>query len=1199
MGYEPLHHKYRPQTFAQLVGQEAIATTLTTAIRQQKIAPAYLFTGARGTGKTSSARILAKSLNCLESAVPTEKPCGVCESCRMIANGTALDVIEIDAASNTGVDNIRELIERSQFAPVQCRYKVYVIDECLTGDSLVLTEEGLVRIDDPAIVGKKVLSHNDALGQWEFKRVLRWLDQGRRQTRTIKTTHREIRCTDNHLIRTEQGWIAAKDVKEGMTILSPVNVGAEPPYTSTGQMGASADLLEGISSRGIPTEKSLTALQEFWKKLNYCVLTALVDAAKNLMSLPFSSTKVRELVVSKAIGNVIPTKNDTVFGSLERKDSLMKLEFLHQKFLDWFTGHFWGIALSPTPTLTADFHDWLGRTAFHNKNGQSTKLIDWFVYEQLLESLKIMDMEASLVAATQPAIPDFNRFLILPNQMVGQKQSLSLGSPKSHLKDWLGGTWMMDHWLSVLAEVLESISTRKDSLHLKINLWLNGSLDWDMSLRSFATKDQVRSTVTSKWERMLLDNGWQISSNTSFSQWHTSLEKVESVSLGGIEPVYDIEVEDNHNFVANGLLVHNCHMLSTAAFNALLKTLEEPPDRVVFVLATTDPQRVLPTIISRCQRFDYRRIPLDAMVAHLQMIAQQEAIAIHSSAVQLVAQISQGGLRDAESLLDQLSLIEGEITTEAVWDLVGAVPEKDLLELVKAIANDNATTVLEQARKLMDRGREPLIVLQNLASFYRDLLIAKTSPQRPDLVAITAPTWAEMCDLVQPWSQQLILQGQQKLRESELQVKQATQPRLWLEVALLQLLPSALVTVTAIDPRATQPIKPSPTIPPPISAPISPPISAPVSPAISPPVSQTPKQSSPPPSVPDLDQETDMPLSELDDILSSSSTPAIEEITQASEMRSLSELEVSEPEVSEPKASEPELVEPKVSEPELVEPEVSPLDFFAPKPSESPEIIFTTDQVDPTETSSDYDLPKIWTDVLNLVQPYSTRIMLQQQCQLLRFDGTSAIVGTKTDKLFKMAQERQPNIQKAFDALYGQPIYLKLQVGGSNLPPSPPPQSKSSAPRSPQPQPPAPQSATPPAAKPTPPPPTPSANPTIEPPIDPSMDQFPPAESASQVDADQQETAPPGVPQVNSMDATSTDQNPPSHAPSVEVDPMMTQWYEPDSVRDAAKNLAQFFNGQIVDLEDEVAPEVGIEELVEEQGELELGEGEPDKDVPF
>lgn len=367
MTYEPLHHKYRPQTFADLVGQEAIATTLTNALLSERIAPAYLFTGPRGTGKTSSARILAKSLNCIAGNKPTPTPCGQCEICRAIARGNALDVIEIDAASNTGVDNIREIIERSQFAPVQCRYKVYVIDEC--------------------------------------------------------------------------------------------------------------------------------------------------------------------------------------------------------------------------------------------------------------------------------------------------------------------------------------------------------------------------------------------------------------------------------------------HMLSVAAFNALLKTLEEPPERVIFVLATTDPQRVLPTIISRCQRFDYRRIPLLSMVSHLRKIADLENININDQAVTLVAQIANGGLRDAESLLDQLSLLSGTVDPEKVWDLVGAVPEQDLLALLEAIASDNAETVLDCCRKLMNRGREPLVVLQNLAGFYLNLLIAKSAPKRPDLVAVTAPTWQHLCAIAPQWDTKVILQGQQQLKESEVQLRNSTQPRLWLEVTLLNLLPSACRTV--------------------------------------------------------------------------------------------------------------------------------------------------------------------------------------------------------------------------------------------------------------------------------------------------------------------------------------------------------------------------------------------------------------------
>ena len=409
--YQPLHHKYRPQRFDQLVGQEAITATLGNALTSNRIAPAYLFSGPRGTGKTSSARILARSLNCQNSDGPTPEPCGTCELCRTIASGTALDVIEIDAASNTGVDNIRELIERSRFAPVQARWKVYVVDEC--------------------------------------------------------------------------------------------------------------------------------------------------------------------------------------------------------------------------------------------------------------------------------------------------------------------------------------------------------------------------------------------------------------------------------------------HMLSTAAFNALLKTLEEPPPQVVFVLATTDPQRVLPTILSRCQRFDFRRIPLDALEQHLTWIAEQESIAIQPEAIHVVAQRSQGGLRDAESLLDQLSLLPPPIEANAVWDLLGAVPEQELLALAQAMTSSEPVALLEATRNLLDRGRDPGAVLQGLAGVLRDLVLMAAAPNRPELTGVSPQFRDQLPELAKSIGRTRLLQWQAQLRGAEQQLRQSVQPRLWLEVLLLGLLAEPMSPALATAPR-TPHATPAPAAVP-VPVPVAAPAPAPTAPSPSPAQAKTPE----------------------------------------------------------------------------------------------------------------------------------------------------------------------------------------------------------------------------------------------------------------------------------------------------------------------------------------------------------------------
>jgi DNA polymerase-3 subunit gamma/tau len=257
---------------------------------------------------------------------------------------------------------------------------------------------------------------------------------------------------------------------------------------------------------------------------------------------------------------------------------------------------------------------------------------------------------------------------------------------------------------------------------------------------------------------------------------------------------------------------------------------------VVFVLATTDPQRVLPTILSRCQRFDFRRIPLDALEAHLSWIAGQEAIEIQPEAIHVVAQRSQGGLRDAESLLDQLSLLPPPIEATAVWDLLGAVPEQELLQLVQAMSSAEPVALLEATRNLLDRGRDPGAVLQGLAGILRDLVLMAAAPDRPELTGVSPQFRDQLPPLAKALGRARLLQWQAQLRGSEQQLRQSVQPRLWLEVLLLGLLAEGATTVeatttstpvaTAVPAQTAPAVAPMPAVPAPTPTPSAAPAAA-------------------------------------------------------------------------------------------------------------------------------------------------------------------------------------------------------------------------------------------------------------------------------------------------------------------------------------------------------------------------------------
>jgi len=180
-------------------------------------------------------------------------------------------------------------------------------------------------------------------------------------------------------------------------------------------------------------------------------------------------------------------------------------------------------------------------------------------------------------------------------------------------------------------------------------------------------------------------------------------------------------------------IIDEVHMLTKEAFNALLKTLEEPPPKVKFFLATTEPQKVPPTILSRCQRFDLSRIPTDQIVKKLSKICQDQDVRAEASALERIAHQAEGGLRDAESMLDQLlCYAEGPITDEAVSRVLGLTPKSIFFQLDQAIASGNLTSAFDLARQIFSSGKDLGAFLEGAMEHVRTLLLHKLGQPLPE-----------------------------------------------------------------------------------------------------------------------------------------------------------------------------------------------------------------------------------------------------------------------------------------------------------------------------------------------------------------------------------------------------------------------------------------------------------------------------------
>ncbi|WP_174735177.1 DNA polymerase III subunit gamma/tau [Mesobacillus harenae] len=266
--------------------------------------------------------------------------------------------------------------------------------------------------------------------------------------------------------------------------------------------------------------------------------------------------------------------------------------------------------------------------------------------------------------------------------------------------------------------------------------------------------------------------------------------EIDAASNNGVEEIRDIR--DKVKYAPNVVkykvyIVDEVHMLSIGAFNALLKTLEEPPKHVIFILATTEPHKIPLTIISRCQRFDFKRITAQSIVGRMKQIIEETGVNCDDQALQVIARAAEGGMRDALSLLDQaISFSQDEVTLEDALAVTGSVSQNFLNQLARAVIEKDVTHGLEALEELLFQGKDPTRFIEDFIYYYRDMLLYKSAPALEESLERVFLD-GEFQQLSEKLAPEQIYELIEVLNKTQQEMRWTNHPRIFLEVAVIKL----------------------------------------------------------------------------------------------------------------------------------------------------------------------------------------------------------------------------------------------------------------------------------------------------------------------------------------------------------------------------------------------------------------------------
>ena len=704
--------KYRPQTFEDVVEQNVIKAILQNQIDKNMVKNAYLFCGPAGCGKTTNGRLFAKYLN----------------------NNSFTNVMELDAASHNGVDDIRKIVEDSQFKPIGTPYRIYIIDECFSSNTLVRTPDGNIRIKDIKVGDIVYNLEGESVVKNVFKNIV-----NKNRLICVRLNGENIITTCDHLFFTEDGWVKAKDLTEGDVLFDYQELcylwKRIPMLSKRYQEDLFFRMYDNLertdTENSSSVHKNNKGMSCMWKDIS----DISFNQFNNLWNGMWDYLQKKFWNERETITELQQHKNRISVSSMWKNfhgENKEKSEILFRRMFD-----------NRQQTKS-------NRTSKENKIygvclcylWQNILYYFWSIQKSLFKNLSNYFNEAEQKCGSfrETQTENDNRQPIEKTRSGRENETDKIEEWDATQVDWK--TWWEWKLYCTTNEVIQLTRNGVDFGICSPNE--NGKKQWipnELQIRPSLSRNEIRNRGGWQWPQI---EKWVIERcKESFTVRKSRVESIEIYKRGNNDKLfsscfedsesnseyvklYDLEVEGHSSYFVNNVLVHNCHSLSNASWQASLKVLEEPTPTSIFIFCTTDPQKIPATIISRVQRYDFQRITHSGIVNRLKYIIESENKEGHSytydeDAISYIAKLADGGMRDSITLLEKALAYDPNVTMDSVTKALGTVDYNTMFDLTDAMCKMDKMSVIEIIENIHRSGLELKQFIKNYNYFVLDL----------------------------------------------------------------------------------------------------------------------------------------------------------------------------------------------------------------------------------------------------------------------------------------------------------------------------------------------------------------------------------------------------------------------------------------------------------------------------------------------